>query len=306
MEIEREYREIRARNREIADANLSRAMKNKYFAEVQNAIKALNFQIAKHEFYEGDIHAAEEEKTAREKLLLKRSRLLEEMGIKEEDLTVKFDCPDCKDTGYIEGRPCKCFEEKRRKHMLINLGIRSLPLLTFDDDTAQKPEFLTKLYEKMKKYVEYFPGGNTQNFIFTGMTGCGKTYLASIVAGEILHKGFDAIMVTATELNQTFLKMQRFMPSDRPDYLGILIDCDFLVIDDLGSEILYSNITLDNFYTLISARHAKNMHTFITTNLNETELGERYGDRFFSRIADKRNSAIIRFPEEDLRLKSKT
>ena len=49
--------------------------------------------------------------------------------------------------------------------------------------------------------------------------------------------------------------------SERIDYLSALIDCDFLVIDDLGTENIYTNVTIECLLALVSERLAKKKHT---------------------------------------------
>lgn len=302
-EIEREYLLTRDKNKLLLERTLTAARADEAFKLNERELKGLSFEIAKAEQFDGDFKKAEELKAKRQATLTERGKILKRLGLSENDLKLKFNCPVCRDTGYINGKACKCFNEKWKKRTFATLNIQPMPGLTFKDDTAKKPPALAKLYETFKKYVEKFPTTNTHNFLFTGKTGCGKTYLSKIIAGELAKKGFDTIFVTAAELNQMFLKMHLAPYSERVDYLSALMACDFLVIDDLGTENIYKNVTAEYLLALISERLAKNKHTIITTNLTGDEIMERYNERFFSRVTEKRYSAVVKFDETNFRIK---
>ena len=299
--IEREYAAIREKNLNIARKKLDSALKDPAFKEAETKIKDLVFEIAKAENYYGDFEKAKKLKAEKRKIFEARKKILEKLNLCENDFKPSFDCNACKDTGFVNGLPCRCFKDKWSRYTVENLGISPSPKISFSADSAEKTEKLKKLYVLMKKYVKNFPHTNTHNFLFIGPTGCGKTYLSSIMASEIADRGYSSLFVTATELNQMFLKMHLTKYSERPDYMGALIGYDFLVIDDLGTENVYNNVTCECFLTLISERLAKNKHTVITTNLDNDEIGARYGDRFFSRITEKRRSAVIEFDDKNYR-----
>ncbi len=299
--IEREYAYIRQKNADKLEKRLNIAENNEDFRSSRKAIKVLDFEIAKAEQFLNDEALAEKLRSEKKSEEAKLSAALKKLKMTEADFSPSYDCDKCKDIGFISGRPCDCFKEKYKRYTFNELGISPVPDLTFADDTVQKPEKLVKIYSTMKKYVEKFPSAKTRNFLFVGKTGCGKTHLASIVCGELYKKGFNCVFLTATEANQLFLRMHTTKLSERPDYMGILISCDFLVIDDLGTENIYNNVTAEYFLTLISERLAKKKHTVITTNLTSNEIMRRYNERFFSRVTEKRSSAQIIFEDVNFR-----
>jgi len=299
--IEREYAITRENNRKKADFYLSKARADRDFANNEKRLKSLNFEIAKAEQFDLDKDKAIRLKNEKQAIINEQEDILKSLKISAALLTVKYTCPTCKDTGFVNGKPCRCFKEKWKRLTFESLGIDPIPAITFKNDTVKKNEKLEKVYCALKKYVEKFPLTNTHNFLFTGKTGCGKTFLASAVAGELAKKGFNCIFLTATRLNQLFLKMHTSNYVDRTDYLEILTNCDFLVIDDLGTENIFKNVTIEYLLALISERLAKSKHTIITTNLNSDEIMERYNERFFSRITEKRSSAIINFDGTNFR-----
>ena len=86
--------------------------------------------------------------------------------------------------------------------------------------------------------------------------------------------------------------------------MSALIEADLLVIDDLGAEQVYRNVTSHYLLSLLSERELKNLSTFVTSNLSSEEILARYDERIFSRLFDKRLSAVITFSGKDMRLET--
>lgn len=78
--------------------------------------------------------------------------------------------------------------------------------------------------------------------------------------------------------------------------------CELLIIDDLGCEKV-SPFVVAEFLNLINNRSVTNFKTLINTNLNESRLLEKYGQRITSRLLG--TSKIINFPGKDLRMLTK-
>ena len=91
--------------------------------------------------------------------------------------------------------------------------------------------------------------------------------------------------------------------SDKAFYISLLTGCDLLVIDDLGSEPIYKNVTDEYILMILSERLSNGMPYIVTTNLTQTQLLERYGDRIVSRLNDKHSGVRIEINGEDLRRK---
>lgn len=68
---------------------------------------------------------------------------------------------------------------------------------------------------------------------------------------------------------------------EKLQYLEPLIDCDLLIIDDLGTEPLYRNVSGEYLYTIINERKITKKHTLISTNLSLDDILNRYGERIF-------------------------
>ena len=78
---------------------------------------------------------------------------------------------------------------------------------------------------------------------------------------------------------------------------------DLLVIDDLGSEPRYRNVTCEYLLLVLEERSSRKLSTVITTNLSPDDIMRQYNERIYSRMCDKRGSLFLPFTGDDLRLK---
>jgi DNA replication protein DnaC len=85
--------------------------------------------------------------------------------------------------------------------------------------------------------------------------------------------------------------------------IDILLNTEVLLIDDLGSEPMFNNITNEFLFLLINERTRNKMPLFISTNLLPTEIKNHYNERIASRLLDKSITNIISLPGSDLRLR---
>ena len=113
--------------------------------------------------------------------------------------------------------------------------------------------------------------------------------MSNCIAAELLKKGKTVIYQTAPVLLESVIdfKMNRQKNVDNNFYQSIL-DCDLLIIDDLGTESINS-MKLSELFTILNTRILNLNHkvtkTIISTNLNIKEIFEKYEERIGSRIA---------------------
>ncbi|MBS6464802.1 MAG: ATP-binding protein [Firmicutes bacterium] len=295
--VEQQLQASREQAEYRAERNLNRALEDGSFRQAYRELKELEVRLAV-----GGIDAKETPPLQKRKIQLKGilAERLKKLGMNEQDLVPQYACKKCGDTGISGTHFCTCYREKLAALSASPIGIPIGLCPTFRDDTAAKPQALETLYRKMREFCDKFPSTAIRNLLFTGSTGGGKTFLASIVAREISEKKYSSVVVTAFALNRLFVRYHT-EPGEKPD-LSPLTDCDLLVIDDLGTEQIYKNVTLEYLLSTISERILAQKHTIITTNLTPEELLDRYGDRLYSRLMDKRIGRAIKFPDTDFRL----
>ncbi len=251
--------------------------------------------------YSGDrklLKEAEQELAESKKKMTARKK---QLGITDDKLTPKYRCPYCNDSGYTaDGKRCKCFNQVATQIILNELGIEEKPLPDFSETKYEDKNGLKKIYEKFSAYCDKF-GRNSKNIVISGSVGTGKSFLSGCIANALKKKDFNVIFITASELDVIFLKYHVSPVYEKSFYLSILTGCDMLVIDDLGTEPLYKNVTEEYLLTLFSERNAKGMPYIVTTNLDQNQLLDRYGDRILSRLNDKKTGVRIEINGEDLR-----
>ena len=78
--------------------------------EMNDAIAAAAVKSAK-ELLAGDADAVKRLRETIADLKEQRQVLMSAYGYPADYLEMQYNCPDCKDTGYIDGRKCHCFEK---------------------------------------------------------------------------------------------------------------------------------------------------------------------------------------------------
>lgn len=277
-----------------ANQNLEIAMQIEGFKKAYADFQALKIGKQKALVYQTQF--SEQELTqAKEKV----EKLLKTKNLTLEDLTPKFTCPHCQDTGYIAGNRCKCAKELETE--LNNQNLNNI-FHTFAD---HKPEIfdndkVPKIYTKLEKWAQS-QQKNYYNLLLVGGTGCGKTFLAECLASELIKQNKKVCFKTAFALNQEFWKFHTAL--DKPDNLSEIYQSDVLIIDDLGSESMIKNVTKEYFYLILNERYLNQKITITTTNLGPDEIFDHYGERVNSRLVDKKSSIMLNMENSDLRLK---
>lgn len=244
--------------------------------------------------------------------------LLTEYGYPEDYLSPSYVCPDCRDTGFINNRKCRCFKQAEidllyrqsnikdvlERENFDNFNYNLFSDTVKDPGTGLTPRATMKLaVEKCRRFIREFPSGH--NILLIGATGVGKTFLTNCIAREILNSSGSVLYLSAVELFEYFSsKSECFDNSalDNSDISMQIIESDLLIIDDLGTELTnaYTNSRL--FYC-INRRLLRNRSTIISTNFSLSQLMNTYSERIFSRISS--SYEIIGLIGDDIRLTNK-
>ncbi len=285
------HREARLR-REMIEAKLPRV------AEIQREISRAGARTARIIVNGGNV-AEQIEKLAQENLAQQQElrSLLQSAGLSEEDLEPRYACAICKDEGYVDGKMCQCLKELLREEAYQGLNrLSPLALSRFENFDltyySEQPNAKTGVSPRKKmednfhfcrRYAAEF-SLNAPNLLMLGATGLGKTHLSLAIAREAVAAGFGVIYGSAQSLISQ-LERERFGRSGKPeeDSAALLLDCDLLILDDLGTEFV-TPFVLSAVYHIINSRLVACRPTIINTNLSLSELKERYSERIISRI----------------------
>ncbi len=127
--------------------------------------------------------------------------------------------------------------------------------------------------------------------------------LAAATATALMQKGMSAVTVTAFDLVRRALDYHtQFSIENYIDRFTPMLDCDVLVIDDLGKENMLKNVTLEYLYAVVNERWLNKKNTIITSNLAPDAILARYGEAITSRLLDKNLSRNFMIKGKNARL----
>lgn len=233
-------------------------------------------------------------------------QILVDMGYGESYLEPVYTCEICNDTGFKDGKLCKCHLELLRQLSYEQLCKSSpLKISTFDDfsleyykDSKENYSLMSRNFEFCKNYAESFDL-SSYSIMMMGETGLGKTHLSLAIAGEILKKGYGVVYGSVQNLFSSVEKEHFGRSADSDGTTeNMLLECDLLILDDLGAEFT-TNFTIATFNNIINTRLLTSKPTIISTNLSLSELQNRYSERITSRIIGEYN--ILTFGGRDIR-----
>lgn len=299
-----EYAKSRLNAEQKVELTILKARQNAAFDKNYLLVKDLEFKIAEKKYKNEDIKILEEElKLAK----IKTNSIAKKLGLKASDFKPKYTCDMCKDTGFVGNDKCLCFKQKINEQLITASGLELSKLNTFDDlnldlvQTEEQKVQLLQIKNVLSNFSNKFPHSNYNCIVLSGKTGVGKTFLLECTTSEIMKKGFTANFLTAFQMNNQFLKYHTCFDANKQSYLNLLLEPDVLVIDDLGTEPILNNVTIEYLYLVISERMLKSKSTLISTNLDTNHILNRYGERIFSRLFDKTKSILIKIDGSDLR-----
>ena len=301
--------EIEARrNRARADADFRSELireKSPEVAKIDAELSTTGMLIFKTACSGGDITPIKERNKA---LQARRREIILSLGYPEDYTDVKYSCPDCSDSGFVDGvKMCKCLRELIVKGRIEASAMgRLMETQSFDSFDLSCYSYDKRVSERMsailsiaKGYVRDF-AKRKENLLLIGPTGTGKTHISTAIAAELIHKGYDVIYDSTHNILSDF-EADRFRNNygREENKSDKYLDCTLLIMDDLGAE--FSNqFTISALYNLLNARQNKGLATIISTNLSSEELARRYEDRIYSRIIG--TAKILPFEGKDRRV----
>ncbi len=220
--------------------------------------------------------------------------ILHAAGVKQDNFDPQYTCPHCEDTGYADGRVCACYQQLLREEACKRLSsLSSMKLTDFSDlelhfyDDRLDERMGVSPREQMRGIIDYCRAyaaaftPNAQSLLLQGATGTGKTHLSLAIAKEVTERGYSVVYGSIQPLLRR-LESEHFGRIEG-DSEAQLLDCDLLILDDLGMEF-DSPFTRACLYNLLNARLLEGKPTIISTNLGFAALAQRYGDQIASRI----------------------
>lgn len=290
-EIEREHPEILQIERKIGklcvelSINAFKDIKNRdsYLSELKSSITELRIQ---------------------------KSELLVKNGYTMDYLNLHYRCPKCKDTGFIGNERCICYKQKLVELYYNDSDLKDMVMTNnFDyfnfelfssrkseNDSESPRKKIEKIAAKAQDFIKNF-NSSSENLLFYGNPGAGKTFLSCCIAKELLDKGYLVVYRTAEDLIQN-LKDIRFNNAEELEEL--ITNCDLLIIDDLGTEQI-NDFSKAEFFNFLNKKLLKHKKLILSTNFSLEDILKNYSDRIASRLIG--NFTPCKFSGDDLRIK---
>lgn len=298
--ILKDYDRIREKNRSLL-AKRTTEVQNKapaYF-DCHRQIIALCMQHANASLYpEENGNASSDYQKTLHSLRLQKQQALTEAGFPTDYLDPIYDCPVCKDTGFISSGHCECLKKRLIRFLYAQSGIQHLleennfDTLSYEYYEGADLEAFRTAVEASKAMTAHF-STQKDNLLFYGTVGCGKSFLSGCIAKELMDHGMSVVYFSASQFFDILHQNNLY------NGLEDLYNYDLVIIDDLGAEMTTSFVT-SALFAFLNERILRERSTIISTNLNLSELKERYSDRIASRIIQ--NFKLCKLSGPDIRI----
>lgn len=283
--------------------------------QIDRQVSAVSLEHA-HALLENESASLSSLKANLEEFSRTRKQLLTENGFPPDYLEMTYTCPDCQDTGYIEGKKCHCFRQQAIDLFYTQSGMKDILAVEnfsnfsyeyYPEDLIHPAtgknarELMQNTVASCLRFIDEFDRVFS-NLFFYGGTGLGKTFLSHCIARELIERSHSVIYYSSFELFDMVAQNSfgRVRPEDNmKDYV---FDCDLLIIDDLGTELTNSFVS-SQLFLIINERIQRKKSTIISTNLSLPTFAETYSERVFSRITS--SFQLFQLFGNDIRIQKK-
>ena len=211
------------------------------------------------------------------------------------------ECPVCQGFGFYTLKVpvdhpdfgtavvCECRQRTHRRRTLERIhalsyleAVRDKTFSSFVQEPPGYSETARASLREAHRVCRAFADRPQGWIVLSGITGCGKTHLASAIANELADSETPVLMLTVPSLLD---RLRATFAPDAPQTFGEMYDLvenvDVLVLDDLGAQSSTPWAT-EKLFQLLNERHVRQLPTVVTTNLSlwefEPRLQSRLGD----------------------------
>ncbi|MCI5700098.1 MAG: ATP-binding protein [Lachnospiraceae bacterium] len=315
--IMREYNRKQLMHRHILEEHKQEVyQKIPRLREIEREITAVSLQAIRRRLGNSRTSASFAYKQEIAALAQERRQLLWANGYPEDYLSMQYDCPTCQDTGYVDGQKCQCFrkaavdllyKQSNLEEILKKENFDSFSFSFYSDTIRNEATGLTAretaedAVAKARQFINNFDR-RFQNLFLYGNTGVGKTFLSHCIAKELIDQAHCVIYFSAFDLFDKLAKNTFRRESGIADTQNDILECDLLIIDDLGTELTNSFVA-SALFQCINERIMRKKSTIISTNLSLDQFSDTYSERIFSRITS--HYTMIKLIGNDIRIQKR-
>ncbi len=220
-------------------------------------------------------------------------------------------CPKCGGSGYLGSNMCECLNELCRQEQKKELSLLSGSQGSFqqfrldyypdrvDPKYGLSPRtIMEQNLQACRRYALHFTE-KSGNLLFSGDTGLGKTFLSACIARIAADRGYSVVYETASHLFSKLEQAKFNGNEENRREAAKLMECDLLILDDLGTE-MPGQFTTAALYSLLNDRILEGKPMIISTNLTVEDMSRRYSPQIASRL--RGNFQRVAFVGEDIRV----
>lgn len=314
LEILEEYEKLQNEAKAIQNEKIQEVYKRiPRIREIDENIKKLGVEMAMSVV--NGSNSEEIINTTKEKitnLKIEKGELLSLYKIPLDFLEIKYKCSKCNDTGFVGAQKCSCFKQKlidklyqqsnlkeiikKENFDLFDISLYSSEVYPGENISPKKN--MEKIFTSCLNFVGNFDSTD-DNLFFYGSSGLGKTFLSHCIAKDLLDRGKVVIYQTAPNL-MDIIKSAKYDENSNKEVLEDIIDCDLLIIDDLGTEPNHTGYSQLELFNIINTRLLNNKKMIISTNLPLDDFDSIYAERIKSRIFG--SFTLHKFFGDDIRI----
>lgn len=290
--IMRRYEVIRLNNHHLLEERRKYVYENvDGYKELEESTITVSMDMAKKKMG-GDDDALEELHALLTDLKSMKTSLLKGAGLPTDYLEPIYECPDCKDTGYLPSNAkCHClnqqiiellYEQSNLKEFVKENNFDNLSYDYYEE--GESLESFKRAVIKSRELIENIDL-DSRNILFYGFPGTGKSFLSGCIAKEILDTGHSVAYFSSVTLFDA-LARETFENKTKENLYNLyeyIYNCDLLIVDDLGTEVA-NHFVSSQLFSFINERNLRKKSTIISTNLSLEQIKDRYSERVFSRI----------------------
>ena len=221
-----------------------------------------------------------------------------------------YECPECKDTGYIFGKdekgysyakPCKCRALKEAKARLERSGLaKEFMTKSFDNyRTCDVPQ-LVDAKETVMQYTRDFESrreSDANSLMLCGQVGAGKTHLGTACSRKLIEEGIPVIYMGYRE-EMTALKAKVTDELAYSSEINRYKKAQVLFIDDfLKGKITEADVNI--VYEIVNYRYNNKLPIIISTEKTLDDL-INFDEAIGSRLIEMCSGHIIVFSGKKL------
>ena len=234
-------------------------------------------------------------------------------GYPEDYLEPVYRCALCRDTGRTGETVreiCVCLKKAYQQKLREKIGLaggrsesfENFDLSVFPDEKLPGEPFsqreqMAVFRDDCREWTDRYPENERRDVLLSGESGLGKTYLLHSMAERLIGRDVNVLIVSAYRMLD--ILRESYFNHDRG--ADELFGTDVLMIDDLGSEPLMQNVTVEQLFNLINERQNRGLSTVISTNLDMPSFRKRYTERIASRLTDTRRCMVLTLTGRDIR-----